>query len=92
MSNYRINRIAEEDMIRIFHYGVQQFGLKQAEKYYDKLFEYFEAIAKSPYAFEAVDYIKPGYRRCVCDSNSIYYRIYAGEVEIMTIIGYQDIS
>ena len=90
MSNYRISRVAEEDIIQIFQYGVKQFGLNQAEKYYNKLFDYFDTIAKSPYAFETVDHIKSGYRRCVCDSNSIYYRIIADEVEIMTIIGSQD--
>ncbi len=92
MNNYKISRVAEEDIIRIFQYGVKQFGLNQAEKYYNRLFDYFDTIAKNPYAFEAVDYIKAGYRRSVCDSNSIYYRITAEEVEIMTIIRSQDLG
>jgi len=90
MADYKISRVAEEDIIRIFQYGVKQFGLTQAEKYYNKLFDHFETIAKSPYAFEAVDYIKLGYRRCPCVSNSIYYCVQSDGVEIMTIVGHQD--
>ena len=48
------------------------------------------ALTSNPYAFEAVDFIKKGYRRCVCGVDSIYYRINKNTVEIMTIIGRQD--
>jgi len=35
---------------------------------------------------------KKGYRRCVCGVDSIYYRIENGTVEIMAIIGRQDLN
>jgi toxin ParE1/3/4 len=54
-------------------------------------FEYFDIIAKSPFSFESVDYIKTDYRRCVCGSDSIYYKIGDNNiVKIMAIIGKQD--
>jgi len=90
MADYKISRLAEEDFIRIYRFGVEKFGSKQARKYFDKLFDCFDLIASNPYVFEAVDYIKPGYRRCVCGSDSIYYRIEDEKVEIMTIVGRQD--
>ncbi|MEM6526626.1 MAG: type II toxin-antitoxin system RelE/ParE family toxin, partial [Bacteroidota bacterium] len=68
------------------------FGIDQADKYFDSFFKYFEIIAQRPYAFEAVDFIKPGYRRCVCGSDTIYYRVKDQIVEIMTIIGRQDLE
>ncbi|MTI20353.1 type II toxin-antitoxin system RelE/ParE family toxin [Fulvivirga sp. RKSG066] len=92
MAKYRLSNVAKEDLIRIHHYGVARFGVKQADKYFDSFFKYFDIIAQRPYAFEAVDFIKPGYRRCVCGSDSIYYRINNETVEIMTIIGRQDIE
>jgi len=49
-------------------------------------------IAQRPFSFESVDYIKKGYRRCVCGSDSIYYRINNGSVEIMAIIGRQELN
>ena len=75
MSNYKLSNVAKEDLIRIHQYGIKKFGLTQADKYFDSLFEYFEIIAKQPFSFESVDFIKKGYRRCVCGSDSIYYKI-----------------
>jgi len=90
MANYRISNAAKDDLIRIHHYGVSQFGQKQADKYFNTFFEYFEIIAQQPYAFEEVDFIKQGYRRCVCGSDSIFYRIGNNRVDIMAIVGRQD--
>ena len=92
MADYRLSNVAKEDLIRIHHYGVEKFGIDQADKYYDSLFECFELIAERPYSFEAVPYIKVGYRRCVCGADSIYYRINSNTVEIMAIIGMQDVN
>ena len=90
MSKYKLSNLAKEDLIRIHHYGVKKFGVKQADKYFDSFFEYFDIIAQRPMSFESVDFIKQGYRRCVCGVDSIYYRVNANSVEIMTIIGRQD--
>ena len=72
MANYRISNTAKEDLIRIHQYGIRQFGVKQADKYIQSFFKYFEIITQRPLSFEAVDFIRPGYRRCVCGSDSIY--------------------
>lgn len=92
MVNYRLSNEAKEDLIRIHHYGVEKFGMTQADKYFDSFFEYFDIIAQRPFSFVSVDYIKAGYRRCVCGSDSIFYRINNGVVEIMAIIGRQDLN
>jgi toxin ParE1/3/4 len=42
--------------------------------------------------YQAVDEIRKGYRRSVCGVDSIYYRIKGDDVEIMAIIGQQDIE
>jgi toxin ParE1/3/4 len=92
MAKYRLSNDAKEDLIRIHHYGIEKFGMSQADKYFDTFFEYFNIIAQRPFSFESVDYIKKGYRRCVCGSDSIYYRINKDVVEIMAIVGRQDIN
>ena len=93
MVDYKLRNLAKEDLIRIHRYGVEKFGMTQADKYFDTLFEYFDIIAKSPFSFESVDSIKIGYRRCVCGSDSIYHRISnTNIVEIMAIIGTQDLK
>lgn len=93
MVKYRLSNVAKEDLIRIHHCGVEKFGMAQADKYFDSLFEYFEIISQRPFAFESVDYIRQGYRRCVYGSDSIYYKVANdGIVEIMAIIGRQDLN
>ena len=92
MAKYKLSNIATEDLIRIHQYGVKQFGMVQADKYFDAFFESFDIIAQQPFSFESVDYIKPGYRRSVSGSDSIYFRINNDTVEIMTIIGRQDLK
>ena len=92
MANFLLSNTAKEDLIRIHQYGIKKFGEKQADKYFFTFFEYFDIIANSPYSFESVDHIKPGYRRCVCGVESIFYQINKNKVEIMTIIGHQDLN
>tara|TARA_R110002033_G_scaffold17496_1_gene47517 strand:+ start:543 stop:833 length:291 start_codon:yes stop_codon:yes gene_type:complete len=92
MTKYKLSNVASDDLIRIHHYGVKKFGITQADKYFDSFFEYFDIIAESPFSFESVDFIKTGYRRCVCGSDSIYYKVNNNVVEIMTIIGRQDLD
>ncbi|MFK8057521.1 MAG: type II toxin-antitoxin system RelE/ParE family toxin [Saprospiraceae bacterium] len=91
MSDYRISSEAKDDLIRIHQYGIERFGMRQADKYFDAFFDYFDRIAGSPYSFESVDFIKHGYRRCPCGSDTLYYRVSEDSVEIMTIIGQQDL-
>ncbi len=92
MAKFRISNTAKEDLIRIHHYGVKKFGITQADKYFDSFFEYFDIIAQRPFSFESVDFIKKGYRRCVCGSDSIFFKVNEDVVDIMTIVGRQDLS
>ncbi|MBK8110400.1 MAG: type II toxin-antitoxin system RelE/ParE family toxin [Saprospiraceae bacterium] len=92
MAKYRLSNTAVDDLIRIYQYGLTIFGEKQADEYYNSFFDQFDAIASRPYSFEAVDYIKSGYRRCPCGVDTIYFRVADDEVEIMTIMGMQDLK
>ncbi len=92
MTKYRLSNEAKNDLIRIHHYGVKKFGVIQADKYFDSFFEYFDIIAQRPFSFESVDHIKKDYRRCVCGMDSIYFKINESIVEIMTIVGRQDLN
>jgi len=92
MAEYRLSNEAKDDLIRIHQFGVKKFGITQADKYFYSFFDYFEIIAQRPFSFESVDYIKEGYRRCPCGSDTIYYRINDSMVEIMAIIGMQDLK
>ena len=90
MADYRLSNDAREDLIRIHQFGVQRFGIKQADIYFHAFFLCFERIAENPFQFESVDHIKPGYRRCVCGADSIYFRVNKETAEIISIIGRQN--
>ena len=92
MADYRLSNEAKNDLIRIHQFGVKKFGLTQADKYFEAFFEYFDIIAERPYSFESVDYLKIGYRRCVCGVDSIFFKVNGEVVEIMAIVGRQDLD
>ena len=90
MFGYRLNIQAEEDLTRIFEYGMGRFGYFQALKYYDEFYGCFSKIAKKPYMFSDASHLRMGYRSCVCGVDTIYYKINSDVIEIMAIIGKQD--
>ena len=92
MANYKISQVAKDDLIRIHQFGFENFGVIQADRYFENFFQQFELITQNPLMFESVDFIAPGYRRCPCGVDSIFFRISNGQVEIMSIIGRQDLN
>ena len=92
MATYKLSNVAKEDLIRIHQFGVEIFGMAQADNYFESFFTCFDTITQRPFSYESVDFIRKGYRRCVCGSDSIYFRINGDIVEIMTIIGKQDLN
>lgn len=92
MTKYRLSNEAKNDLIRIHHYGVEKFGMTQADKYFESFFEYFDIISQRPYSFESAEYIKKDYRCCVCGADSIYFKVNEDIIDIMAIVGRQDLN
>ncbi len=47
---------------------------EQADRYFAAFFEHFEQLAEQPLLYSVTDF-REGYRRSVCGSESVYYRI-----------------
>lgn len=92
MAKYRLSNEAKNDLIRIHQYGVEKFGMTQADKYFESFFECFQIIVERPYSFESVEYIRKDYRRCVCGVDSIFFKVNENIVDIMAIVGRQDLN
>lgn len=92
MGSYKLSEDAENDLIRIHQYGVIKHGEVQADKYYFAFFDRFEKISEQPYLYQSVDHIRVGYRHSVCGVDTIYYRVEGDTIEIMNILGQQDID
>ena len=92
MASYRLAPQAEADLYRIWLYGVRQWGVDAADEYHRAFHERFATIAAHPLRYPAVDHIRKGYRRSVLRSDSIYFRIDGETVEIMAIVGQQNLD
>jgi len=92
MASYKLSELAKEDLIRIHHYGAEKFGVRQADKYFNSFFNYFEKVSQNPMSYESVDFIRNGYRRCPIGSDTIYFRMIENSIEIMAIVGSQDLE
>ncbi len=92
MGNYRLTEDAKSDLKRIYMRGLRVHGEVQVDAYYNAFYDRFEQLAEQPLLYPAVEDIRAGYRRTVCGVDSIYYRILGDTVEIMAIIGQQDVG
>lgn len=90
MAFYKLNEGAEDDVRRLYRYGIEQFGLSLADRYFDDLFDRFEQIANHPEMYPEVTEIRHGYRRSVFRAHSIYYRIHNEYIEIARVLGRED--
>lgn len=92
MAFYQLFKAAKEDLRRIYEYGVIHYGEQAAETYYRGFFKTFTEIAENPLRFPSVEHIRQGYRRAVYGVDSIYFRVHEQKVEIMAILGGQDLE
>lgn len=92
MASFKLTEAAKLDLRRIYLRGLEEFGEAQADKYYNALFDRFQALAEQPLAYPAVEDLRPGYRRSVCGVDSIYNRIDGDHVVIAAVLGQQDID
>lgn len=91
MYSYVLTIDVENDLERIHQYGVAQFGMLQADKYYEMFFECFDKIASNPFMFPSSVHLNKGYRYCVCGVDTIFYSIISDDlVEIVAIVGRQN--
>lgn len=90
MAAYRLSAAAVDDLKRLYRHGIEQFGIAQADSYFDGLFDRFDKLCENPRLYPAVDPIRPGYRRSVFGVHSIYYRLLGDTVEVMRVMGRED--
>lgn len=92
MASYRLSNKALDDLERIYLYGITTFGLDQADRYYDGLLGRLQKIADNPEHAQAVENVWPGLRRSVYQSHSVYYLLQRDGVQIVRILGREDIT
>ena len=71
MASYRLSAKADEDLSRLYEYGILHYRQDRADQYYNGLIERCEELAENPRLWPSVDHIRPGYRRSVYGRHSI---------------------
>lgn len=84
---YQLSEAADADLERLYEWGIDRYGMKAADQYYDGLIARLSQIADSPHLWQGVDHIRAGYRRSVYAAHSIYYRVAANGVLIVRVLG-----
>lgn len=90
MAAYRLSQAAKDDLARIYRRGIIEFGMQQADRYYDGLISRLERIAADPTLYPAMDHIRAAYRRSVYGAHSIYYQLSDDGLEIVRVLGRED--
>lgn len=92
MANYKLklSELAANDLADLYREGIETWGVRQADAYYDALIAHFDVLCENPLLFGAVDHIREGYRRSVSGKHAVYYRVGDGVVEIMAILKRQN--
>jgi toxin ParE1/3/4 len=86
VGEFRVSDNADEDLIRIYMEGHQQFGPLQAVKYQLELDHCFSLLADQPRMGRSAERIAPGVRRHEHGSHVILYREQEDGVLILAVV------
>ena len=86
MGEYRLTKEADTDLLRMFLYGFETFGLAQAEEYRDGILRCFELLAGNPRLGRKADEFAAGARRHEYARHIIFYDEQPGGVLIIGIV------
>lgn len=86
MAKVRLSAKADDDLVEIYTYTFQQFGVAQADAYFTDLEDCLGRIADHPAMGQDVSHIRSGYRRVIHASHAIYYRLKGVDIYVVRIL------
>lgn len=76
---------AKQDLLDIYNFSAEKWGIKQAKNYSDSFNKVFQTLQNNPKLGKNADHILKNYRVCLCRSYSIFYKV-TFRIEIIRII------
>lgn len=86
MTRIELTKEAERDLINIFLFGVEHFGVVQAERYSSLLTAKIESAAANPSFGADYDFVRSGLLRYEATSHAIYYRQTSDGILVLRIL------
>mgnify|MGYP000365579085 CR=1 FL=1 len=77
---------AEKDLIAIWIYSFEQWGVPQADKYLDHINVALESIALNPESGVKIDNIKTGYYKYQVKKHIIFYKIVEPRLLVVRVL------
>jgi toxin ParE1/3/4 len=84
--NFRLSRLAQEDITQIHDFTLAEWGEEQALQYISRLLDVLEEIKLAPDRWRLRPDIYPGSRVRVCGRHLIIYRVQNDIVEFSRIL------
>lgn len=86
MSKCQFTNEADRDLIDIYLTGLEEYGLRQAEQYQDRLAVKLQTLAENPSFGSDYGDIRPELRRAESVAHSIFYRKMKGGILVFRIL------
>ena len=87
MGNYQLSEAARGDVDYLYEYGIINFGLPQADQYYDGLIEQFELLADNPLIGKNSEELSPNLQRFIYRRHMIFYIVTDRGILIVRVLG-----
>ena len=85
-AEFRLAPAARSDLEGIWLYGLDKWGIEQADRYIDQLEEKLAWLAENPKLVPACDHIRTGYRSGEVGSHIIYFQITDYGIAVIRIL------
>ncbi|MDN6319878.1 MAG: type II toxin-antitoxin system RelE/ParE family toxin [Marinobacter sp.] len=77
---------AESDLIGIWVYAYEEWGVDQADKYLDQLDEGMKQLINHPSLGADYTHVFPGYRRLQVEHHAVFYQVLEPEVVVVRVL------
>ena len=86
MFNLSVTPKAESDLIGIWVYTCEEWGVDQADKYLDQLEAGMQQLINHPSLGANYAYVLSGYRRLQVEHHAVFYQVLESEVLIVRVL------
>ena len=86
MLRLRVTPKAESDLIGIWVYTCDEWGMDQADKYLDELEEGMKQLIHHPSLGADHTHVVPGYRRLQVEHHAVFYKLVESELLVVRVL------
>jgi toxin ParE1/3/4 len=78
---------AEQDLLNIWLYTFENWGVNQADKHLDQIDNALKNIASNPYIGVNIDKIREGYKKYQINEHILFYTVTESTINVIRILG-----